>query len=62
MQLQGHLGFWSHYTNTEENGWLTIIYVQPKQLNYKAGCKFQLTSKSARISHQSSCLVALHRS
>ena len=44
MQLQGDLGFWSHYTNTEENGWLTIIYVQPKQLNYKAGCKFQLTS------------------
>jgi hypothetical protein len=37
MQPQGHLGFWSHYTNTEENGWLTTIYVQPKQLNYKAG-------------------------
>ncbi|WVZ87254.1 hypothetical protein U9M48_033923, partial [Paspalum notatum var. saurae] len=55
--LKGHLGYWNHYTNTEENGWITIIYVQPKQLSYKAGCKFQQTSKISKKAILSSLIM-----
>lgn len=59
MQIQGRLGF-SGATTTlvlkKTHGWLTTIYVQPKQLSYKAGCKFCFASNQQESNSVSSII------
>jgi len=51
------MGFWSHYILIlKKKCWLTIIYVKPKQLNYKAGCKFWFASKFSKKATLSSII------